>query len=70
MNDLERCPLCNNNAVLLNTSLYDGARKKDVYYVKCTMCGLSMPIRNGCISADAARNRWNTRYDREGRRIV
>lgn len=64
---LRPCPFCNNRAELY--SLRDNVGKT-VYYAACTACGIGMPARKACADRQKVVERWNRRFDLNGREMI
>jgi Lar family restriction alleviation protein len=57
MNELKPCPFCGGEAEMDTIERYDGA---NIFFVKCTTCQMTMPLKSAYSEAIAA---WNRRVD-------
>jgi Lar family restriction alleviation protein len=55
MNELKPCPFCGGDAEMDTIERYDGA---NIFFVKCTTCQMTMPLKSAYSEAIAA---WNSR---------
>lgn len=59
MNELKPCPFCGGKARLDIIERYDGA---NTFFVRCTICQTTMPLKSEYSEAIAA---WNRRVNEE-----